>query len=177
MFRKMIFLLVFSFSLPAWAGQGDAPLSPPELVPATDRDPERLSMFVTHFFRWWVDNYVRYFEIEPHTKERAEVLKEKEETIKKSVTPLLWYHYKNFDGLEEPDPIFPLGDFEDSWRNTAFSQIVTLQDQTATLIVSFPRNKDYPPPYDKPFPFRVLLQTYQGAWRIGEVKDIMNRDP
>ena len=171
MLKKTILLLIF-FSLSAWGGQGDAPLSPPELVPASDHDPEHLTMFVTHFFRWWVDNYVRYFETEPHTKERAEILKEKEEAIKKNVTPLLWYHYKNFDGLEEPDPIFPMGDFEDSWRNTAFSQIVTLQDHTATLIVSFPPNQVYEPPNDAPFQFRILLQVYQGTWRIREVRDV-----
>ena len=172
MLRTMLILVLGLLSGTAWAESTNPPLSPPELIPATDHDPEHLTMFVTHFFRWWVDNYVRYFETEPHTKERAEILKEKEEAIKKNVTPLLWYNYKNFDGLEEPDPIFPLGDFEDSWRNTAVSQIVTLQDHTATLIVSFPRNKDYPPPYDKPFQFRILLQTYQGTWRIGEVRDV-----
>ena len=185
MLKKTILLLIF-FSLPAWAGQGDAPLSPPELVPASDHDPEHLTMFVTHFFRWWVDNELRYFQAGHDIKNGKEVFKGKKEQFKereildqereafleKSLSPPLWYHYKNFDGLEEFNPIFPLGDSNDSWRNTAFSQIVTLQDQTATLIVSLPPSGVYEPPNDAPFQFRILLKTYQGTWRIGEVRDV-----
>jgi hypothetical protein len=177
MFRKMIFLLMFSLSLPAWAGQGDAPLSPPELVPASDHDAERLSMFVTHFFRWWVYNGIRYYETNSHTKEGKEVSKEREETLKKTLTPVLWEIYKNSEGdVDVDDPIFPWSDFQDNWRNTAFSQIVTLQDHTATLIVSFPRYQVSDSPADTPSQLRVLLQVQGGTWRIGEVRDVKERD-
>ena len=90
MIRNIILLLVLSFSLSAWAGQGDAPLSPPELVPASDHDPEHLTMFVTHFFRWWVDNNVRASETEENTKDHVAVLREREETLKKILMPTLW---------------------------------------------------------------------------------------
>ena len=172
MLKKTILLLIL-FSLPAWGGQGGAPLSPPELIPATDHDPEHLSMFVTQFFRWWVDNGIRYYETNSHTKEGKAVSKEREETLKKTLTPVLWSRYKNSEGeLDTLDLIFPLGDSNDSWRDTAFSQIVTLQNQTATFIVSLPSSNVYEPPNDKPFQFRILLQTYQGTWRIGEVRDV-----
>jgi hypothetical protein len=177
MLKKTILLLIF-FSLSAWGGQGDAPLSPPELVPATDHDPEHLTMFVTHFFRWWVDNGIRYYETNSHTKEGKAVSKEREETLKKTLTPVLWEIYKNSEGdVDVDDPIFPWSDFQDNWRNTAFSQIVTLQNHTATLIVSFPRYQVSDSPADTPSQLRVLLQVQGGTWRIGEVKDIMNRDP
>ena len=94
MLKKIIFLLVFSFSLPAWAGQGDAPLSPPELIPAADHDAERLSMFVTQFFRWWVDNNVRASETQGNTKDHVAVLREREETLKKILMPSLWDRYR-----------------------------------------------------------------------------------
>ena len=176
MLKKTILLLIF-FSLPAWAGQGDAPLSPPELVPASDHDPEHLTMFVTHFFRWLLDNDLRYRNTSPDTQERKHVLKEEADTIKKSITPPLRYHYEqNLRGLEETDPLFPLGDWEDNWRNTAFSQIVTLQNQTATLIVSFPRYQVSDSPADTPSQLRVLLEVQGGTWRIGEVRDVTYRD-
>jgi hypothetical protein len=105
-------------------------------------------------------------------KQRKILSQEREDFLKKSLTPFLWFDYKNFDGLEEFNPIFPLGDSNDSWRDTAFSQIVTLQNQTATFIVSLPSSNVYEPPNDKPFQFRILLQTYQGTWRIGEVRDV-----
>ena len=184
--RPLCLLLVLFFSLPAWARQGDAPLSPPELVTASDHDPEHLAMFVTHFFRWWMDNELRNFQAGHGTKDGKEFFKgkkeqfkerelldqETEETLKKTLTPVLLHHYENFNGLEEFNPIFPLGDSNESWRNTAFSQIVTLQNHTATLIVSLPPSSVYEPPNDKPFQFRILLQTYQGTWRIGGVRDI-----
>ncbi len=176
MLKKTILLLIF-FSLPAWGGQGDAPLSPPELVPASDHDPEHLTMFVTHFFRWLLDNDLRYRNTSPDTQERKHVLKEEADTIKKSITPPLRYHYEqNLRGLEETDPLFPLGDWEDNWRNTAFSQIVTLQNQTATLTVSFPPNQLRDLPCDTPFQFRVLLKIYKGAWRIEEIQDISDEE-
>jgi hypothetical protein len=175
--RPLCLLLVLFFSLPAWAGQGDAPLSPPELIPATDHDPKHLTMFVNHFFRWWVDNGIRYYETNSHTKEGKAVSKEREETLKKTLTPVLWETYKNSEGdVDIDDPILPWSDFQDNWRNTAFSQIVTLQDHTATLIVSFPRYQVSDSPADTPSQLRVLLQVQGGTWRIGEVRDVTYRD-
>jgi hypothetical protein len=134
-------------------------------------------MFVTHFFRWWVYNGIRYYETNSHTKEGKEVSKEREETLKKTLTPVLWEIYKNSEGdVDVDDPIFPWSDFQDNWRNTAFSQIVTLQDQTATLTVSFPPNQVRDLPCDTPFQFRVLLKIYKGAWRIEEIQDISDEE-
>ena len=173
MLRTMLILVLGLLSGTAWAESTNPPLSPPELIPATDHDPEHLTMFVTHFFRWWVYNGIRYYETNSHTKEGKAVSKEREETLKKTLTPVLWETYKNSEGdVDVDDPIVPWSDFEDSWRNTAFSQIITLQDQTATLMVSFPLVHMGNPPDNAPLKLRVSLQVQGGTWRIGEVRDV-----
>jgi hypothetical protein len=188
MLKKTILLLIF-FSLSAWGGQGDAPLSPPELVPASDHDPEHLTMFVTHFFRWWVDNDLR--DVITYTKDGKEFYKDKKEifkqrqildqerekTLENSLTPVLWETYKNSVGdVGVDDPIIPWNDSDDTWRDTIFSQIVTLQDHTATLIVSFPLINMGNPPDNAPLQLRILLQTQGGTWRIGGATEITDRD-
>lgn len=173
-----VFVILILFSEQTWAEPNNPPLSPPELIPASDRDPEHLSMFVTHFFRWWVDNQLQYAHTSPDTKERKHFLNNEAETIKNSITPTLRYHYEqNLRGVEETDPVFPLNDFEDNWRNTASSRIVTLKDHTATVIVSFPRQElHYDPPSDTPFQLKIFLKIYQRFWRIQEVENITNKN-
>ncbi|MFM7621519.1 MAG: hypothetical protein ACKO57_00885, partial [Alphaproteobacteria bacterium] len=79
-FHPLCLLLLLFFSLSAWAGQGTTPLSPPELIPATDHNPEHLAMFVTHFFRWWMDNELR--DVITYTKDGKEFYKDKKEIFK-----------------------------------------------------------------------------------------------
>jgi hypothetical protein len=188
MIRNIILLLVLSFSLSAWAGQGDAPLSPPELVPASDHDPEHLTMFVTHFFRWWVDNNVRASETEENTKEHAAVLREREETLKKTLMPSLWNQYQTYiktqelieeDGLVFP-PLAPIDNFQTPWRETAYARLDFINNAAAQLTVSFPetiilaprpewifdRYSDY---RDRSSLYLVALKPYQGTWRIVKV--------
>jgi hypothetical protein len=189
--RPLCLLLVLFFSLTAWAGQGEAPLSPPELIPATDHDPEHLAMFVTHFFRWWMDNELRNFQAGHDTKDGKEFFKGKKEQFKereildqereafleKSLSIALWEIYKNSQGdVEASNPIIPWNDSDDTWRDTIFSQIVTLQDHTATLIVSFPLINMGNPPDNAPLQLRILLQTQKGTWRIGGATEITDRD-
>jgi len=188
MLKKIIFLLVFSFSLPACAGQGDAPLSPPELIPATDHDAERLSMFVTQFFRWWVDNNVRASETQGNTKDHVAVLREREETLKKTLMPSLWNQYQTYiktqelieeDGLVFP-PLAPIDNFQTPWRETAYARLDFINNAAAQLTVSFPetiilaprpewifdRYSDY---RDRSSLYLVALKPYQGTWRIVKV--------
>jgi hypothetical protein len=188
MIRNIILLLVLSFCLSAWAGQGDAPLSPPTLISASDHDPEHLTMFVTHFFRWWVDNNVRASETQGNTKDHVAVLREREETLKKILMPTLWDRYQTYAGHAGPAeelhpilPVFPIDTFEATWRETAYSQLRSVDQRSAELIVFLPSITIIAPfpehIFGKYSVYRdrsslclVTLAPYQGTWRIATIE-------
>ncbi|MFM7621518.1 MAG: hypothetical protein ACKO57_00880, partial [Alphaproteobacteria bacterium] len=176
------------FSEQTWAEPNNPHLSPPELVPASDRDPEHLSMFVTHFFRWWVDNNVRASETQGNTKDHTAALREREETLKTILMPSLWDRYQAYARHQGPAeelhpilPVFPIDTFETTWRETAYAKLEFVNEQSAQLIVSLPSiNIIAPFPehiFGKYSVYRdrsslclVTLAPYQGTWRVTTIE-------
>ena len=185
--RKFMILLGL-LSGTAWAESTNPPLSPPELIPATDHDPEHLSMFVTHFFRWWVDGGIRASETEGNAKDHAIIIREREEVLKTILMPSLWKAYQAYsqnpvsagDASPTIPPLGPTAPFQAIWRETAYAKVNGVHQYNADLIAYFPslfilapspKSIFYETDYrDRSSLYRVELQAYQGTWRIAHVQ-------